>query len=69
MSHITIIISSAVQPAPTHHSDQTPIVHAEVTYRPIDGTSPQECGKMVERILKRLPNLATAPAQDEHVHE
>lgn len=61
MSHVTIIISSnVVAPALTDASQGPPIVRADITYSPTDDTSPQECGRTVTRILRRLPGLADA---------
>lgn len=60
MSHVTIIISKAVVLGPTLE----PVIHANVTYTPSDDLSPQEVGKTVARILRRLPELADAHADE-----
>jgi hypothetical protein len=64
MSHRTVIINSVVVPAAPGVDDLHPEVEVSVTYRPSDGTSPQECGKMVTRIIKRLQGLADTQSDE-----
>jgi hypothetical protein len=50
-----------VVPAPAGSEDSEPEMTATVTYRPSHTATPQEIGKTVTRIMKRLPGIADGP--------
>jgi hypothetical protein len=57
----SVIINAVVVPAPAGSDESEPEITATVTYRPSHTATPQEIGKTVTRIMKRLPGIADGP--------
>jgi hypothetical protein len=54
----SVVINSVVVPAAAGSESEPAEVEATVVYRPPHNATPQDCGKMVARIMKRMSGLA-----------